>query len=90
LNKSIKIIDEADGLQFIEIDNSLAVGRVALQGGHVDWWRPKSAKQDVLWRSSNARYEKGRSIRGGVPICWPWFGKQIGRASCRERVFATV
>jgi glucose-6-phosphate 1-epimerase len=74
LNKSIKITDENDGLQFIEIDNSLAVARIALQGGHVDWWRPKSANQDVLWRSSNARYEKGRSIRGGVPICWPWFG----------------
>jgi glucose-6-phosphate 1-epimerase len=68
LNKSIKIADGNDGLQFIEIDNSLAVARIALQGGHVDWWRPKSANQDVLWRSSNARYEKGRSIRGGVVI----------------------
>jgi glucose-6-phosphate 1-epimerase len=75
LNKSIKITEGSDGLQFIEIDNSLAVARVALQGGHVDWWRPKSVNQDVLWLSSNARYEKGRSIRGGVPICWPWFGK---------------
>ena len=75
MNKSIKITDGSDGLQFIEIDNSLAVARVALQGGHVDWWRPKSVNQDVLWLSSNARYEKGRSIRGGVPICWPWFGK---------------
>ena len=75
MNKSIKITEGSDGLQFIEIDNSLAVARVALQGGHVDWWRPKSVNQDVLWLSSNARYEKGRSIRGGVPICWPWFGK---------------
>ncbi len=90
MNKSIKIIDEADGLQFIEIDNSLAVGRVALQGGHVDWWRPKSAKQDVLWRSSNARYEKGRSIRGGVPICWPWFGKHPTDGSFCAHGFARV
>jgi len=90
LNKSIKIIEEADGLQFIEIDNSLAVGRVALQGGHVDWWRPKSAKQDVLWRSSNARYEKGRSIRGGVPICWPWFGKHPTDGSFCAHGFARV
>ena len=61
-------------MQFIEVDNSLAVARIALQGAHVDWWRPKSVKQDVLWRSTSVRYEKGRSIRGGVPICWPWFG----------------
>ena len=90
MNKSIKIIDEADGLQFIEIDNSLAVARVALQGGHVDWWRPKSTKQDVLWRSSNARYEKGRSIRGGVPICWPWFGKHPTDGSFCAHGFARV
>ncbi|MDC0423415.1 D-hexose-6-phosphate mutarotase [Methylophilaceae bacterium] len=90
MNKSIRIIDEADGLQFIEIDNSLAVGRIALQGGHVDWWRPKSAKQDVLWRSSNARYEKGRSIRGGVPICWPWFGKHPTDGSFCAHGFARV
>ena len=90
MNKSIKIIDDGDGLQFIEIDNSLAVARVALQGGHVDWWRPKSAKQDVLWRSSNARYEKGRSIRGGVPICWPWFGKHPTDGSFCAHGFARV
>ena len=90
MNKSIKITDGNDGLQFIEIDNSLAVARIALQGGHVDWWRPKSTNQDVLWRSSNARYEKGRSIRGGVPICWPWFGKHPTDDSFCVHGFARV
>jgi glucose-6-phosphate 1-epimerase len=90
LNKSIKITDGNDGLQFIEIDNSLAVARIAFQGGHVDWWRPKSVKQDVLWCSSNARYEKGRSIRGGVPICWPWFGKHPTDDSFCVHGFARV
>lgn len=28
----------------------------------------------VIWQSSAAHHETGRSIRGGVPICWPWFG----------------
>lgn len=74
-SSNIKIYKNEDGLEFIEINNTLADGRVALQGAHVDWWKPKSIKDDVLWSSSNARYEKGRSIRGGVPICWPWFGE---------------
>ena len=68
-SSNIKIYKNEDGLEFIEINNTLADGRVALQGAHVDWWKPKSIKNDVLWASSNARYEKGRSIRGGVPIC---------------------
>lgn len=27
----------------------------------------------VVWVSDQAVYENGRSIRGGIPICWPWF-----------------
>ena len=90
MNKEIKVVDGENGLQFIEIDNSLAVARIALQGAHVDWWRPKSSKQDVLWLSSNALYQKGRSIRGGVPICWPWFGKHPTDGSFCVHGFARV
>ena len=74
MSASWKINKDVNGLEFLEISNKLAEAKIGLQGGHVAWWRPKSATQDVLWLSSNARYEKGRSIRGGVPICWPWFG----------------
>jgi glucose-6-phosphate 1-epimerase len=73
-NDIVKLSKEKGDLEFINISNSLAVAKISLQGGHVVWWKPKSIKEDVLWLSTNARYEKGRSIRGGVPICWPWFG----------------
>ncbi|MDG1095921.1 MAG: D-hexose-6-phosphate mutarotase, partial [Methylophilaceae bacterium] len=62
-SQNIKIFNNKDGLEFIEIDNDLANAKIALQGAHVDWWKPKFIKDDVLWLSSNARYEKGRSIR---------------------------
>ena len=75
VSSNIKISKNKVGLEFIEINNDKADARIALQGAHVDWWKPKSIKDDVLWLSSNARYEEGRSIRGGVPICWPWFGE---------------
>ena len=68
-------IEESNGLQYLKIDNPLAEATVSLQGAHVSWWRPKSTTEDVLWLSTNARFEKGRSIRGGVPIIWPWFGQ---------------
>ena len=68
-SQNIKISKNKDGLEFIEINNDKAEARIALQGAHVDWWNSKSIQDDILWLSSNARYEKGRSIRGGVPIC---------------------
>ena len=74
ISKYLKI-EESNGLQYLKIDNPLAEATVSLQGAHVSWWRPKSATEDILWLSTNARFEKGRSIRGGVPICWPWFGE---------------
>ena len=29
---------------------------------------------DLFWVSKSSVYTKGKSIRGGIPICWPWFG----------------
>jgi glucose-6-phosphate 1-epimerase len=53
-------------------------------------WQPKSATQPVLWLSSNARYTEGRSIRGGIPICWPWFGAHPTDSSYCPHGFARV
>ena len=90
ISQNIKIFKNKDGLKFIDINNVKADARIALQGAHVDWWKPKLIKDDVLWLSSNARYEKGRSIRGGVPICWPWFGEHPTDNSFCLHVFARV
>ncbi len=43
------------------------------QGAQVLRWAPAGAGP-VLWLSPLARFEPGRPIRGGVPICFPWFG----------------
>ncbi|MDP5071758.1 MAG: D-hexose-6-phosphate mutarotase, partial [Congregibacter sp.] len=34
----------------------------------------------VLWVSKDAIYAQGTSVRGGIPICWPWFGVQENAA----------
>jgi len=41
-------------------------------GAHLTRWRP-AGHDEVLWLSSMARFEYGKAIRGGVPICFPWF-----------------
>ncbi|HKJ11739.1 MAG TPA: D-hexose-6-phosphate mutarotase [Ornithinimicrobium sp.] len=40
-------------------------------GAHVTRWAHRGVP--VVWVSGHARYEEGTAIRGGVPVCWPWF-----------------
>lgn len=81
---------DENGLQYLEVDNPLGTAKIALQGAHVINWQPKFQTQPVLWLSSNARYVQGRSIRGGVPICWPWFGAHPTDSTFCPHGFARV
>lgn len=64
----------ADGIVVAEIDNPLATATISLYGGHIAAWRPKHQVAPVLWLSKRVKFVPGKAIRGGVPICWPWFG----------------
>ena len=55
------------------IDTAIAHGELYLQGAHVTSWFP-SGQRPVLWQSKQSNYQAGKAIRGGVPICFPWFG----------------
>lgn len=46
---------------------------ISLYGGHVLSYRAKGYL-DALWLSPTAEYADGKAIRGGIPVCWPWFG----------------
>lgn len=50
-----------------------AVCEVALHGGQVLSYRPLGHR-DALYLSPLADFSAGKAIRGGIPICWPWFG----------------
>lgn len=90
LHAHVTQTQDESGLQYLEIDNPLATGKIALQGAHLMGWQPKFLANPVLWLSSNARYVKGRSIRGGVPICWPWFGAHPTDSTFCPHGFARV
>ncbi|WP_057832062.1 D-hexose-6-phosphate mutarotase [Colwellia sp. TT2012] len=47
--------------------------QLSLYGGQVLSFTPRGHK-DVLWLSEQASYQSGKAIRGGIPLCWPWFG----------------
>ncbi len=57
-----------------------SVAEVYLLGGHVTRWLPEGGR-DVLWLSRQSQYEVGKPIRGGIPVCLPWFGPLEGDPS---------
>lgn len=62
-----------DGLILAEIRNAHAAASVSLQGGHVVSYAPHG-QAPVLFTSAQSAFAPGKTIRGGIPICWPWFG----------------
>ncbi len=63
-----------DELPVIVINHPKAKGAISLQGAHVLSWQPEGEKP-ILWLSPESNFKQGVAIRGGIPICWPWFGK---------------
>ncbi|MGB3613790.1 MAG: D-hexose-6-phosphate mutarotase [Elainellaceae cyanobacterium] len=68
----------------IEIDNGSATATICLYGGQVLAFQPKGEPNPVLFLSDSAYYQAGKAIKGGAPVCWPWFGpdpEEKGRPS---------
>ncbi|WP_058909775.1 D-hexose-6-phosphate mutarotase [Entomohabitans teleogrylli] len=62
-----------DELELLVVDHPQVRASVALQGAHLLSWKP-AGEEEVLWLSDNTPFKTGIALRGGVPICWPWFG----------------
>jgi D-hexose-6-phosphate mutarotase len=77
-----------DGLVVADITNAHASASISLQGGHLLSWQPVSASEPVLWMSKDAQFAAGKSIRGGIPVCWPWFGAHGSESSFPAHGFA--
>lgn len=76
----LRFQDSGAGLPVAEITTPDAMARVAVQGGQVLEWQPNGHKP-VIWVSKAAVYQPGKGVRGGVPVCWPWFGVIEGRGA---------
>lgn len=65
--------EQAHGLDAIRITHPRAAGLIYLHGAHVASWQP-AGQGEVLFMSAKSWFENAKPIRGGVPICFPWFG----------------
>lgn len=82
--EQLRFIAGQGGLPLIEVRNAHAEAVVSLHGAQVLSFRPLGASADVLFVSERAHHQAGKALRGGVPICWPWFGADpqgLGRPS---------
>lgn len=60
-------------LQLLQIENAICTAMLSLQGAQVLSYTPQG-QSDLLWLSPAAALSQGAAIRGGIPICLPWFG----------------
>ncbi len=71
--KTVNFTEAYPGMVFAEVTASYATAVVSLYGAHVMSYSPKE-QEDLLWMSGHSYYEVGQPLRGGIPVCWPWFG----------------
>ena len=67
-----RICEGNGGLPRVQITGPLTQGEIYLHGAHVTSWKP-AGSDEVLFVSTKSRWEEGQAIRGGIPICFPWF-----------------
>lgn len=65
---------EVDGFIMVDISNHYAKARISTYAGQVISFLPDGEEEDLLFLSDKVVYQDGKAIRGGTPICWPWFG----------------
>ena len=80
LNKTHAIPGQLEFIQgegdfpLASIDNGKARALVSVYAGQVLSFQPADHAHDLLFVSDAAYYQQGKAIKGGIPVCWPWFG----------------
>ncbi|QSX35817.1 D-hexose-6-phosphate mutarotase [Shewanella sedimentimangrovi] len=75
-----------NGLEYLQVESALCQARIFFQGAQIDSFIP-TGKAPLLWVSDADDYSPGNGIRGGIPVCWPWFGMD-GRDGFPQHGFA--
>ena len=79
----------ADGLTRLRITGDLAEAELMLEGAHVTHFQPVGA-EPVLFMSAASYLAPGKPIRGGIPVCFPWFAARAGRPESPAHGFARI
>ena len=73
LSDCITVVQK-DQAKIVHIQHPKAEAAISLFGGHVISFKPQGG-QDLIWTSESAIFDGKTPLRGGIPVCWPWFAK---------------
>jgi glucose-6-phosphate 1-epimerase len=68
----VEVVSGNGGLPAIRVTAPWASAEIYLHGAHLTSWQPGD-DEEVLFLSEHSYWEEGRAIRGGIPVCFPWF-----------------
>jgi glucose-6-phosphate 1-epimerase len=74
------------GLPMVRVTTKAATAEISLNGAQITRWKPGGA-EEVLFLSKKSYWEAGRAIRGGIPVCFPWFGDKVDDANAPKHGF---
>ena len=89
LAEGVALVHGPGGRACVKINTSLVEALVSLHGGQLLNFQAKG-QPPLLWLSPAAHFKAGVAIRGGVPLCWPWFGPWKGEGDQPQHGFARL
>lgn len=85
----VQILAGRGGLPKIHIASPAANAELYLHGAHLTSWQPDD-QEEVLFLSDRSHWEGGQPIRGGIPICFPWFRNKQGDPQAPKHGFVRI
>ncbi|MCX2779223.1 D-hexose-6-phosphate mutarotase [Microbulbifer thermotolerans] len=61
------------GLELLKVQTRLCRAVIAVQGAQLLEFQAQG-REPLLWLSPRAQFREGKPVRGGIPLCMPWFG----------------
>lgn len=83
------LFQEENNLQMAVIVNEYATAIISLYGGQILSYKPHQS-EDLLFISKRAYFEQGKAIRGGIPVCFPWFAAHPNNSKLPNHGFARI
>ena len=73
----VAIITGNGGLRKINVTTDFSTAEIYLHGAHITGFQ-KNGEPLLLFMSDKSLFAPDKAIRGGVPVCFPWFGSREG------------
>jgi len=76
----VEVLSGNGGLHKIRVTTHSASAEIYLHGAQLTSWQPVHT-EEVVFVSEHSNWQEGRAIRGGIPVCFPWFRSKANDSS---------